>query len=183
MRFQKIPEDVQYIIASFLQPYEFFQYRQLSKDSEKIITRFLQRTKHTTQLELLVCPMCNDWISTDDISLFFFDLDINIDLHYQEIFNRLLFVEYCDVNRINQKHLFCDTCELKCTKLNYLPDFKKNRYYRLCFDYNNSYPWICIILEKGENVYWNQYSVIDNDIYEIDEDEMFSYRERFRYED
>ena len=111
-----LPLDVHYIIASFLGPFELVQYRKLSKDSLKIITTFLQHTKKTTQLEWLVCPICiKNWISTEEFTSHFFDIDINVD---QEISDRLTFIEYCGVSRHNQHHFFCKECEIKCSELN-----------------------------------------------------------------
>ena len=187
MSLQNVPVDVQNIIVSFLGPFELVQYRQLTKDSMKIITAFLQRTKHTTKLESLVCPICiKEWLSTEEIELIFIDIDIN--LHYEEVFNRLLFVEECGGTILDQRHLFCDACETKCSTLNYLPNFKNNKYYNLYFSYNNAYPWSCVIMEKAGKLYWNQYSFIDNQICEdIDKEDhremLESYYYRFRYED
>ena len=157
---QRVPTDVQYIIASFLGPFELVQYRQLSKDSVKIISTFLQRTKDTTVLESLVCPICiKNWISTAEFTSHFFDIDMK--LHYRETCNRISFVEDCGVSRHNQCHLFCEECEINCRKLYSLPEFKnKNDLYRLCIDYTN-YPWFCVIMEKDEHLYWNQYSAIE----------------------
>jgi hypothetical protein len=157
---QRLPTDIQYIIASFLGPFELVQYRKLSKDSVKIISTFLQRTKDTTVLESLVCPICiTNWISTAEFTSHFFDIDSN--LHYRETCNRISFVEDCGVSRHNQCHLFCEECEINCRKLYSLPDFKnKNDSYRLCIDYTN-YPWLCVIMEKDEHLYWNQYSAIE----------------------
>jgi hypothetical protein len=155
-----VPTDVQYIIASFLGPFELVQYRKLSKDSAKTITTFLQRTKNTIQLESFVCPICiNDWVSDEELTSFFFDIDIY--LHYQETFDRLLIIEDCGVPRNNQRHLFCEACEIKCSRLNHLPDFKNknNQCYRYCINDN----WSFVIMEKDRHLYWNQYSAIEND--------------------
>lgn len=168
---QRVPTDVQYIIASFLGPFELVQYRKISKDSAKTITTFLQHTKNTTQLESLVCPICiNEWVSQEELTSFFFDIDIYS--HYQETFDRLLIIENCGAPRNNQRHLFCEECEIKCSELNHLLDFKnKNcQCYRYCINAN----WSFVIMEKDQQLYWNQYSAIENYIeenYIEDEDE------------
>lgn len=174
---QSVPTDVQYIIASFLGPFELVQYRKISKDSTNTITTFLQRTKNTTQLESLVCPICiNDWISEEELTSFFFDIDIY--LHYQETFDRLLTIENCGAPRNNQRHLFCEECEIKCSELNYLPDFKNKNCecYRYCINDN----WSFVIMEKDQQLYWNQYSAIENHI--EDEDDV-EYVDDVEYED
>jgi hypothetical protein len=162
-----VPTDVQYIIASFLGPFELVQYRKLSKDSAKTITTFLQRTKNTIQLESFVCPICiNDWVSDEELTSFFFDIDIY--LHYQETFDRLLIIEDCGAPRNNQRHLFCEACEIKCSKLTHLPDFKNknNQCYRYCINDN----WSFVIMEKDRHLYWNQFSAIENYKDEIEDD-------------
>ena len=172
---QRVPTDVQYIIASFLGPFELVQYRKISKDSAKTITTFLQRTKNTTQLESLVCPICiNEWVSQEELTSFFFDIDIYS--HYQETFDRLLIIENCGAPRNNQRHLFCEDCEIKCSELNHLLDFKnKNcQCYRYCINNN----WSFVIMEKDQHLYWNQYSGIENYIEEDVEDDDEEYEDQ-----
>lgn len=88
----------------------------------------------------------------------------------------MLIIENCGAPRNNQRHLFCEKCEIKCSELNHLPDFKnKNcQCYRYCINNN----WSFVIMEKDQHLYWNQYSGIENYIEEDVEDDDEEYEDQ-----
>jgi hypothetical protein len=167
-----LPKDIHFLIINYLGPYDLTQCRLLSSYFFTITSEFLENTLKTTKLENLVCPMCGiDWIYTNNEPSFF---DLDMFLHTEEIEERLTFIQtILDCKESNQEHFFCQTCEINCSELNYLPSFKINQIdylYHLYFDRFTEYPWICIIKQRikdGEK-YWNQYAVINVESIDID---------------
>lgn len=164
-QFDLIPEDLIYIISSFLLPRDLCRFRILSKSYATILTNYLRKYKKMTVLIDLICPMCaNDWISEQDNLYGYCDLDDN--LHFFDIIERNKFVSSQFYSIFSREHLLCDECENHIQENCSTSYFKlqSSMPYQIRIDYCNMYPWACIFTYKNGMYRWNQFNCyIEND--------------------
>ena len=157
----KIPTDVIYIISSFLLPRDLIRFRTLSKQYSTILLTYFLRKFKTTFLAELICPLCgNDWISNKYISPNDF-ADIDEDLHYFEVIQRHKFISEI-FNKHKRDHLLCEECEDTLQETPYLTRYKLPHNYQVYIDFDNDYPWACLIKLNSNPVVWNQYNCVSD---------------------
>lgn len=163
--------DLQFILISFLKPRDILKYRYTSTYSNKIVTSFLEKTKKTSKLLLLMCPLCgNDWLNQESIENLTSFKDLN-DNNFNNNFNnnficteRITFItKFFSDKDPYRRHLFCKNCEDTSlglfTKRTFMMNYKLKNFcnYQLHIDYFSK-TWIFITSETSNGLAWNEYN-------------------------
>jgi hypothetical protein len=174
--FNQLPDELIFIISSFLLPRDILRFRILSKYYSNVISTFLKNKKNRVNIYELVCPLCgNDWISQENNLDDYYDIDVYT--HFGEFHERNNYIQTTYPSKeTSREHLLCDECENKIIENPNIYDFKlfKNEldfhsdFYQLHVDYFSPYPWVCLVKNTPKKVVWNQFNCI------IEEDERLS---------